>query len=37
MVEPQLAEAGSTLDTGIDSAQRARADREKTQQILIDC
>ena len=36
MVEPQLAEAGLTLDTGIDAAQRARADREKTQQILIN-
>jgi len=36
MVEPQLAEAGLTLDTEIDAAQRARADREKTQQILIN-
>jgi PAS domain S-box-containing protein len=36
MVEPQLAQAGLTLDTSIDAAPRARADREKTQQILIN-
>jgi PAS domain S-box-containing protein len=34
MVEPQLAQAGLTLDTSIDAALRARADREKAQQIL---
>jgi PAS domain S-box-containing protein len=36
MVEPQLAEAGLTLDAAIDEAPPARADREKTQQILIN-
>jgi PAS domain S-box-containing protein len=36
MVEPQLVRAGLTLDTSIDAALRARADREKTQQILIN-
>jgi PAS domain S-box-containing protein len=36
MVEPQMAEAGLTIDTAIDAAPRARADREKTQQILIN-
>jgi signal transduction histidine kinase len=36
MVEPQLAQGGLTLDTSIDAAPRARADREKTQQILIN-
>jgi PAS domain S-box-containing protein len=36
MVEPQLAQAGLTLDTSIDAALRARADREKAQQILIN-
>ena len=36
MVEPQLAQAGLALDTAIDDALRARADREKTQQILIN-
>jgi signal transduction histidine kinase len=35
-VEPQLVRAGLTLDTSIDAALRARADREKTQQILIN-
>ena len=36
MVEPQLAEAGLTLETAIDAALNARADREKAQQILIN-
>ena len=36
MVEPQVAEAGLTLDVAIDASPRARADREKTQQILIN-
>jgi PAS domain S-box-containing protein len=36
MVEPQAAQAGLTLDSAIDAALRARADREKTQQILIN-
>jgi PAS domain S-box-containing protein len=36
MVEPQLAQAGLTLDTAIDAAASARADREKMQQILIN-
>ena len=36
MVEPQVAQAGLTLDTAIDAALRARADREKTHQILIN-
>ena len=36
MVEPQLAQGGLTLDMAIDAAPRARADREKTQQILIN-
>ena len=36
MVEPQLVQAALTLDTSIDDALRALADREKTQQILIN-
>jgi PAS domain S-box-containing protein len=36
MVEPQLAEAGLTFDASFDEARSARADREKTQQILIN-
>jgi signal transduction histidine kinase len=36
MVEPQLEQAGLTLDTAIDGALGARADREKMQQILIN-
>jgi signal transduction histidine kinase len=36
MVEPQLEQAGLTLETSIDAALPARADREKTQQILIN-
>jgi PAS domain S-box-containing protein len=36
MVEPQLAQAGLTLDTAVDATLGARADREKTQQILIN-
>jgi PAS domain S-box-containing protein len=36
MIEPQMAEAGLTLETAIDAAPRARADREKAQQILIN-
>jgi signal transduction histidine kinase len=36
MVEPQLADAGLVLESAVEEGFRARADREKTQQILIN-